>query len=212
LTHQSWRAERNTRAVKSPTIDRQKREIGVSELIVFIFTDRYRAPEVLNELRRRNGPLASDLESAIAIVLDNKANASVHMNVDLSRREPLAWAKIWGALLKSALFVPLADSMTAAVDRILCPSVEDECSPAHPGEECNEIKWWREVFVSSGNFPRDVSALVSANSSAILMLLRNITPADALIHLRNYGNTIMHTSISAEQDQKLSELLEGGDS
>ena len=79
----------------------------------------------------------------------------------------------------------------------------------NPGEECSEIKWWRDVFAKSENFRRDVSALVSSNSSAIIMLLRDIKASDALIRLRNYGNTIIHTSLSEEQDRKLDELLEG---
>jgi len=201
---------------RSPVRRRRELYIGghienkaVSELIVFIFTDRYRAPEVLNELRRRNGPWAKDLESAVAIMLDKDANASVCMNVNLSKRDAVGWAKIWGALFKSALFVPLTDGIVEAVDRVTCPSVEAGCSPMNPGEECSEIKWWRDVFAKSENFRRDVSALVSSNSSAIIMLLRDIKASDALIRLRNYGNTIIHTSLSEEQDRKLDELLEG---
>ena len=180
----------------------------MSELIVFIFTDRYRAPEVLNELRRRNGPWAKDLESAVAIMLDENANASVYMNVNLSKREAVGWAKVWGALFKSALFVPLTDGMIEAVDRITWPSVEAGCSPKNAGQDCSEITWWRDVFAASENFRRDVSALVGANSSAVIMLLRQVKASDALTRLRNYGNTIIHMSLSSEQDRKLDDLLE----
>ena len=193
---------------KALNVGRQIESKIVSELIVFSFTDRYRSPEVLNELRRRSGPEAKDVENAVAIMMDKDADASVYLNVNLSKREPVGWAKVWGALFKSALFVPLTDGMVAAVDRVTCPSVDAGCSPTNPGEDRNEINWWGDVFSTSGNFRRDVAALVRANSSAIILLLRNIKASDALIHLRNYGNTIIHTSLSEEQDRKLDELLE----
>jgi uncharacterized membrane protein len=181
----------------------------MSELIVFIFTDRYRAPEVLNELRRRDVPFAKDLENAVAIMLDMNAKASVYINVDLNKREAVGWAKIWGALFKSALFVPLTDGMVEAVDRFTTPTGPVGHYPSSSGEEYSEIKWWGDVFATSENFRRDVSALISANSSAILILLRSVKASDALIQLRNYGNTVVHTSLSAEQDRKLQELLAG---
>jgi len=179
----------------------------VSELIVFIFTDRYRAPEVLNELRRRDVPFAKDLENAVAIMFDMNARSSVLLTIDLNKREAVGWAKIWGALFKSALFVPLTDGLVEAVNRVTTPPVPVGY-PSNSVEEY-EIRWWEDMFTTSENFRRDLSALISANSSAIFMLLRNIRASDTLMHLRNYGNTIIHTTLSAEQDRALQELLDG---
>jgi CheY-like chemotaxis protein len=91
----------------------------VSELVAFIFTDRYRAPEVLNELRRRDGPWSQDLDQAVAITLDSGARASVHMSVDLSKREAGGWARIWGTLLNSTLFVPLTANGAEGIEMAL---------------------------------------------------------------------------------------------
>jgi uncharacterized membrane protein len=179
----------------------------VSELIVLAFTDRYRAPEVLNELRRNEGPWTEILERAVVVTLDAEGKASVQMNIDLSRREAVAWARVWGALLKAILFVPITDGMAEAADKLACPSVQVGCSPEAEGDECNEIKWWRESLKQSQNFRRDVAALVSPNSSAVLMLVRNIKLSDALQNLEKYANTIVHTTISATQDEQLSKML-----
>jgi hypothetical protein len=39
------------------------------------------------------------------------------------------------------------------------------------------------------------------------MLLRAATVPEALKQLCNYGNTIVHTSLNAEQDDKMLEML-----
>jgi len=181
----------------------------VSELVIFIFSDRYRAPEVLNELRRRNGLWSQDVERAIAVTLDGESKASVHMSIDLSNREGVGWARVWGALMKSALFVPITEGMAEAVNRVVCPSAQPGCSLIIEGDECREIKWWRDVFEASDNFKRDVSSLINANSSAILILLTMPSVSSALEQLRNYGSIVVHTPVSAAQDAKLREMLRG---
>ena len=179
----------------------------MSELVVFIFSDRYRAPEVLNELRRREGLWSEDLERAIAVTLDAEARASVHMNVDLSKGEAGGWARIWGALLNSALYVPLTEGMVEAADEVTLPPKRIPSSLAKDGEESREARWWRESLQDSENFTRDLSALITANSSAILMMLRTPRVSKVLERLRNYGTTIVHTTVNDAQDEKLRAML-----
>ena len=45
----------------------------MSELVAFIFTDRYRAPEVLNELRRREGLWSEDLDQAAVFFMSEQS-------------------------------------------------------------------------------------------------------------------------------------------
>jgi uncharacterized membrane protein len=180
----------------------------VSELVAFIFTDRYRAPEVLNELRRRDGPWSPDLDRAVAVTLDSEARASVHMSVDLSKSEAGGWARIWGTLLNSALFVPLTAGMVEAAYEVGLPSKQIGSSPKDGQESC-EARWWRDSLQDSENFKRDLSALITANSSAILMLLRTPKVSKVLENLRNYGSTIVHTTVSTAQDERLRAMLKG---
>ena len=179
----------------------------MSELVVFIFTDRYRAPEVLNELRRRDGLWSQDLDRAVAVSLDSEARASVHMSVDLSKGEAGGWARIWGALLNTAVFVPLTQEMVEAANEVVLPSRRIRASSLKDGEGSGEAKWWRESLEDSENFRRDLSASITANSSAILMMLTTPEVSKVLESLRNYGSTIVHTAISTEQDEKLRAIL-----
>ena len=179
----------------------------MSELVVFIFTDRYRAPEVLNELRRRNEPWSQDLDRAVAVTLDSDGKASVHMSVDLSKRGAVGWARIWGALLNSAFFVPLTAGMVEAADEIALGRNRIGSSPHTGGDKSCEARWWQDSLTDSENFRRDLSASIMPNSSAILMMLRRPKLSKALENLRNYGSTIIHTTVSRQQDERLDDIL-----
>jgi hypothetical protein len=119
------------------------------------------------------------------------------MRVDLSRGEAGGWARIWGTLLNSALFVPLTQGMVEAADEVAISPKRLNRSLLKDGEESREARWWRESLADSENFQRDLSASITANSSAILMLLRTPKLSKALENFRNYGSTIFHTTINA---------------
>ena len=57
------------------------------------------------------------------------------------------------------------------------------------------------------NFQRDVAALMAPHGSAIFLLLRAENAPVVLKQLRNYGDTIVHTSVSSEQDNKMLAML-----
>jgi len=57
------------------------------------------------------------------------------------------------------------------------------------------------------NFQRDVAALMAPHGSAIFLLLRAGNAPVVLKQLRNYGDTIVHTSVSSEQDNKMLTML-----
>jgi len=178
----------------------------VSELVVIFFGDRYRAPEVLNELRRRGWPWSQDMERAIAVTIDPEGATSVHLSVALSKGKGRHWARIWGALLNSALFIPSVDQMIEAAENVALPPL-NASTPSSDDSVSFEMQWWRDVLAGNDTFTRDVAALLRANSSAILLLLRTPEISKPLTQLRDYGHMIVHTAVNEEQDQKLSLML-----
>ena len=175
----------------------------MSELIAFVFRDQYRAPEVLNELRRREWPWVKDLDDAVVITLNEAGKARVHLSVDLATFEPARWARLWSSLLNSTLFLPLTEVMVDAADGI-CISGQRLSTTTKPDrEETFETKWWRESLEHAENFKRDVAALMVPHGSAIFILLRTASAPTVLKQLGNYGDTIVHTTVSSEQDSKI---------
>ena len=179
----------------------------MSELIAFVFRDQYRAPEVLNELRRRDWAWVKDLEDAMVITLNDAGQARGHFSVDLSKCGACGWARFWSSLLDRTLFVPRTAGLIEAANG-LCPSSRamSDARSDDPGES-KEAKWWSESLRDSVNFQRDVAALMAPHGSAIFLLLRAGNAPVVLKQLRNYGDTIVHTSVSSEQDNKMLTML-----
>jgi len=178
----------------------------VSELIAFVFRDQYRAPEVLNELRRREWPWVKDLDDAVVVTFNDQGKARAQLTVDLCTGEAAPLARLWGSLLNTTLFLPMAEVIVEAADGIGIAThlagTSGQNSQATP-----EAQWWRESLQRSENFKRDTAALINANGSAIFILLRTADPTKVLQLLRNYGDTIVHTSIISEQDKKMQAML-----
>jgi uncharacterized membrane protein len=178
----------------------------VSELVAFVFRDQFRAPEVLNELRRRDFVWSKDLDEAVAVTLDEDGKARVQLSVDISNHEGAGWVRLWASLLSSTLFMPGTAVMVQACNGL----ASSNCNCPNPStldETTREGGWWQEALARSVNFKRDVAALMEPNGSAIFMLLRAVEVPAVLKQLRNYGDTIIHTSLSSEQDKKMLTLL-----
>ena len=180
---------------------------AVSELVVFVFRDQYRAPEVLNELRRRDWPWVRDLDDAVAVTLNENGQTRVHISIDLSKCEAPGWARMWSSLLGNTLFLPLTEVMVEAADGMRYSPRNANGQGDAGVEQDGQTKWWRDSLDLPSDFKRDVAALIGPSGSAIFMLLRAATVPVALKQLCNYGNTILHTSLSAEQDDKMLAML-----
>ena len=181
----------------------------MSELIVFGFRDQYRAAEVLNELKRREWEWAGDLDDAVAVTLGQDGKARVQLTVDLSTVEAAAWARVWGSLLSLTLFQPSVEIMADAANGVSSAFLTHYCSTDRQMTR-PDLKWWKDRLRISETFVRDVAAVAQPGGSAIFMLLTTPNIAAALDQLRNYGNTLLHTRLSAEQEQEINAVLSPG--
>jgi uncharacterized membrane protein len=179
----------------------------VSDLVTFVFRDQFRAPEVLNELRRRDWAWVRDLDEAVAVTVTEDGRARVQLSVDPCTYDGARWARLWGSLLSTTLFLPLTEVMVRAANGLAFGPRAALGHERRPDEVTIEAQWWRESLAAANDFKRDVAALMAGNASAIFMLLRAQNTAVALKQLSNYGDTIVHTPVSAEQDEKLNALL-----
>lgn len=177
----------------------------MSELIAFVFRDQYRAPEVLNELRRRDWPWVRDLDDSIVITIDDHGRPRAQLNVDLSTSEAARWPRLWAALLNTTLFLPLTGVMVEAACGVA--SKNAKLVSNGPRGDSSEERWWQESLGQAVNFKRDVAASLAANGSALFLLLRQSDPAPVLKQLQNYGDTIVHTTLSDLQDTKMQSIL-----
>ena len=178
----------------------------MSELVVSFFRDQQRAPEVLNELRRRECRWVEELDKALVLTLNIRGQVKAEISLDPSGCDANSWIKLWSSLLGGALFIYGASLLVETADGLACSAAVD-CHSARPRTPGQELKWWRESVRLSEDFRRDLAAALSTGGSAIFMLFQANSAADVLPHLRTFADTIIHTALTRDQDDQLAQLI-----
>lgn len=175
------------------------------ELIVVGFQGRYRAAQVLTDLRQR-GVKLFDLDQAITVSWEDRRNFVVQQSINLSREEDSRWARLWGAFIKVTLFQPFTERLTSAAARVTGGEVAST-----NGDSLGRDWWVGDVGIPE-NFVRDVGALVQPGESAIITLAEKLEPQRAESILRDCGGSLIYTSLSGDQVNKVRRELTTSDS
>ncbi|HET8783068.1 MAG TPA: DUF1269 domain-containing protein [Pyrinomonadaceae bacterium] len=175
------------------------------ELIVVGFQGRYRAAQVLTDLRQR-GVQLFDLDQAITVSWEDRRNFVVQQSVNLSREEDSRWARFWGAFIKATLFQPFTERLSSAASK-----VAGNGASATNGDSLDRDWWMTDVGIPQ-TFVRDVGALVQPGESAIITLTENLEPQRAASVLRDCGGSLIYTSLSGDQVNKVRRELATADS
>jgi len=175
------------------------------ELIVVGFQGRYRAAQVLTDLRQR-GVNLFDLDQAITVSWEDRRNFVVQQSINLSREEGSRWARLWGAFIETTLFQPFTERLTSAAAKM----TGDEVAKTN-GDSLGRDWWVGDVGIPE-NFVRDVGALVQPGESAIITLAEKLEPQRAQSILRDCGGSLIYTSLSGDQVNKVRRELTTSDS
>lgn len=175
----------------------------MSELIVIGYEDRFRAPEVLNELRRRDW--VSDLDKAVVVSRDEQGELRIQFSGDLSTTDWAARARVWRAFLSLALLVPIAGAQSGDFG-----DAAGETGGGHPGSLTPDVGWWTKTLGISTVFIRDVGSLIGPDDSALILLLQTSASGGLLRKLHDYGGTLLHTTLSPVQEAELKAALTPG--
>ncbi|HEX3183697.1 MAG TPA: DUF1269 domain-containing protein [Pyrinomonadaceae bacterium] len=175
------------------------------ELIVVGFQGRYRAAQVLTDLRQR-GVKLFDLDQAITVSWEDRRNFVVQQSINLSRAEDSRWARLWGAFIKVTLFQPFTERLTSAAATMAGGHVATT-----NGDSLGRDWWVGDVGIPE-NFVRDVGALVQPGESAIITLTEKLEPQSAESILRDCGGSLIYTSLSGDQMNKVRRELTTSDS
>ncbi|MCI0388395.1 MAG: DUF1269 domain-containing protein [Acidobacteria bacterium] len=179
----------------------------MSELIAVVFKDQYRASEALNDLQRREWDWVGDLDRAVVVRHKEQDKFTVQYSFDPATEEEGAWARLWGSFLSLVLFIPLADAMFDAAKDLSAASGAQKTASIESRHALPDVQWWTESLCVSDEFVRDVGAMIQPGDSAIFALLQTDKPGAIFQQLRNYGGTLLHTTLSPEQDQAMKNVL-----
>jgi len=180
----------------------------MSELIVVGFkADKWRASEVLDQLRQMEFDWVIDLEDAVAVYRDYDGKLRIQQSYDPTTGEGAAWGGLWGSLLGAVLAIPFTGgaSAAAAASAVAIGALSGTAVGATAG--ALDATWWKEDFGIDNQFVRDVSALVEPGDSAIFALIDAADPAVVAAQFKGYGGTVLRSSLTPAQATKLENYL-----
>lgn len=165
----------------------------MSDLIVIGYPDEDRAHQVWAELMKLEQDLVVDLEDAAIIQRDEKGK----LHVTTPAHHAVAWGSLsglfWGVLIGLIFLFPLAPAVGVAGGIL---------GAAFGAAADLGIK---------DDFKQRVQELVQPGTSALLIIVRKVTPDKFIEALRPYGGTVLQTSLAHDAEQQLMKALHGDD-
>ena len=185
-----------------------ERRTIVPELIVVGFKkDMYRASEVLNDLLRLNYDWVVDLHDAVAVYRDYGGKLRVDQSYQMTTGEGAGWGALWGLMIGSILAIPFTAGASAAAAGAAVATGAISGTAIGAGLGAVDASSWKDSFGIPDDFVQQVGALVQPGDSAIFAILRVGNPDVMADQFRGYGGTILHTTLSKDQQAKVEKVL-----
>ena len=180
----------------------------MAQLIVVGFKkDMYRASEVLNELQAMDDDWVVDLHDAVAVYRDYNGKLRVDQSYQMTTGEGAGWGGLWGSLIGLTLAIPFTGGATAPAAAVLAASAAAG-GALGAGAGAIDASWWKDEFGIPDDFVKQVGTLIQPGDSAIYALLRTANPDIVADEFRGYGGTILTTTLSRGQQQKVERVLQ----
>jgi uncharacterized membrane protein len=184
----------------------------MSELVVVGFkNDISRAALVLGQLRERDEAWTANLHGAIALYRHPDGKLEVDQSFESTKGSGAINEGLIGTIVGlavAALALPLTAGISGAVafGSFAAGAVGGAVIGAHHGRVAT---WWKEDLGISAAFLDEVKAMVGAGDSAIFFLLRAKDPTDFAEKFRPYGGTVVRTTLTPEQADKVHARVTG---
>jgi uncharacterized membrane protein len=182
----------------------------MAELIVVGFKkDMFRASEVLNELLDMNDAWVVDLHDAVAVYRDYKSKLRVDRSYQATTGEGAAYGGLIGLMIGATLAIPFTAGLSAAAAAGAVAAGAVGGTALGAGAGALDTASWKDEFGIPDDFVKRVGAMVEPGDSAVFAILRVGDPQVVADHFRGYGGTILRTTLSREQQDKVERVLSG---
>ena len=166
----------------------------MGQLVVLGFDGLSAADEVLNKLRSLKAQHLLDLEDAV--VVERDADGKVHMKqaVNLTRLGATSGGlsgALWGTLVGLLFLNPLAGMVIGA----------------SAGAGAGALSGSLMDYGVNDEFVKKLSDTIPNNSSALFVLVREVTMDKVVEAIQPWNPRVLNTSLSNEQEAKLVEAL-----
>ena len=154
----------------------------MSTLVVIEYEDQYKAEETRLLLRRMQKDYLIDLEDAVVAVKDSSGKVRLHQSVNLTAAGAVSGG-FWGALIGLIFLNPLLGFAAGASAGAVSGALTD--------------------IGINDNFMKELASGMTPGSSALFVLVREMTPDKVLEEIRGTGGRILKTSLTHDDEAKL---------
>lgn len=159
----------------------------MSNLVVVLYNDQFRAKEVMKELRTLRDNKQLGIDDAAYVTKDSQGNFHIHQEQSLTKGGAVAGGM--GGLIAGLLFtIPIAGLAVGAAVGVAAAKRHDI------GIDDKMIK--------------AINDDMRLNTSAIFLLVHDVNRDAVMPIFAKYGGKVMQTTVSAEDEAKLQEMLD----
>lgn len=172
----------------------------MSELVCIAFKDSSTADRVLNELRAMETDYVLDLEDAVIVVRDMDGKVHLKQCVDVfggATTHGVALGVLWGGLMGLLFMNPLAG---------LIGSIAGGAGGGAVTTAASEYGILSDYGIPD-NFIKELGSTIKRGTSAMFLLIRSADQDKVLNRISRYEGTVLKTSLSKEQEEKLRAAL-----
>src|SRR5262249_9902675 len=145
-------------------------------------------------------------KDALAHNRDDNGKLRVDPSYQMTPGEGAAWGGLFGALPGAMLAIPFtAGASAGAAAALAAGSLGGASLGAAAG--AIDADTWKEDYGISEDFVQRVGTMVQPGDSAVFGLLRSIDPEVVAAPFKGYGGTILRTTLTPAQREKVEETL-----
>jgi uncharacterized membrane protein len=159
----------------------------MSDLVVIGFGEENKAFEMRAELAKLQKEYLIEMEDVVVVTKNDKGKIKLHQATNITSAGAVSGG-FWGMLIGMIFLNPLAGAALGAGAGALSGKFAD--------------------IGISDNFIKELGETFTPESSALFVLVRKVTPDKVLEALKGFGGTVLKTSLTADKEDALREVLE----
>jgi uncharacterized membrane protein len=164
-----------------------QRKKRMSTFVAIAYDNPHKALEVRLELVKAQEEYLIDLEDAVVAVKNAHGRVKLHQAVNLTAAGAVSGG-FWGTLIGLLFLNPLLGLAAGAGAGAISGALTD-------------------VGIND-DFMKQLAEKLQPNTSALFVLVKQATPDRVVPRIRQYGGTVLQTSLTHEDEQKLQTALE----
>jgi uncharacterized membrane protein len=159
----------------------------MSTLVAIGYDDIHKAQEVRLTLAKLQREYLIDMEDAVVAVKDEEGKIKLHQAVNLTAAGAVSGG-FWGSLIGLLFLNPLLGAAVGASAGAVSGAMTD--------------------LGIDNDFMKRLAEGLQPGSSVLFVLVRKATPDKVVDEIKQYGGTVLQTSLSHEDEEKLQTALD----